>query len=208
MQQKGTVTTAHLETVYQVMVKRIAKGFTAKRLSFYASAEEDFIEQVESLQLPIYDADTLECLADVLDEEDPKCFLGDSQDTTMLNVIIDRVIVGSKLVHSYFMMDKDLVPRQLFMLKEDIAAEIDEKLSTCADMELAADAFDVLLRSGYLFEGKPSANILKRINNFIYPPLNPLYIEMAIGRYSGKDGNSKEIKMLEDVLHGRVYEEC
>jgi len=121
---------------------------------------------------------------------------------------VERETIKNKLLHSYAVIDKDLVPRPLFLLKEDITAELDEQVNTCADMELAADALDLLLRSSYLFEGKTAIAIYKTINNFISPPLNPLYIEMAIGRSCGQGENAKELQMLDDVLHGRRYEEC
>ena len=60
MNKPTEITNDHLKTIYHIMVKRIAKGYTAERLSFLIGSDHSYVEQVESFALPLYSSDELE----------------------------------------------------------------------------------------------------------------------------------------------------
>ncbi|WP_158800312.1 hypothetical protein [Pedobacter sp. L105] len=88
MNQPTEITSAHLETIYRIMVKRIAKGYTAERLSFLIGSDHNYVEQVESFVLPLYSSDELEFIELALEESNPKSFYASVNDDTFLKVSV------------------------------------------------------------------------------------------------------------------------
>lgn len=208
MKQQKEITSAHLETINLVMLKRISKGFSAKTLSFFIGAEPNFVEQVESLLLPVYSSEDLERIALALEEKNHKTFYARVHDDTVLNVIKQTHDFNNKQTHSYFSIDENKEECLLFMLTEVFFGDFYELTDSNENLDIATDAIDVLMRAGYFEDTRSGIDILHAVNHFIVNPLDPFYIELAIIRSTHQEVNEKELSIIERIIDGnREYQE-
>jgi len=63
------MTDNHLEIIYKVMMKRIAKGYSPVQLSFLIGRPQDYIDRVEAFQLPCYTTGEISIIALALGDE-------------------------------------------------------------------------------------------------------------------------------------------
>lgn len=208
MKYQAEIASDHLETIYLVMLKRISKGFSAETLSFFIGKEPDYIERVESFELPVYSGEDLEYIANVLEENNHKSFFGSVHDQTVLNIVKESRSLENRLSHSYLSIDENSEECLLFMLHETIFGELENKTSSKENLDIARDALDLLFRAGYFFEGKTAGQVLNSINQFLTEPLDPIYIQKALYRFTKDWENEKELSIIEAVIDGcRRYEQ-
>jgi len=208
MTHQATITGAHLETIYRILLKRIAKGLTAERLSHLIGKEYNYIEQVESLKLPTYPHAELERIALVLEESNHKSFYACVHDETLLNVIIERLEDQNKLSHCYSSMHENEEKCQLFMVSETLFGDFDDAPQGDENLEIAKDAISLMVRAGYFFEAKMPLEIFHSINRFLTEPLDAFYIEIAMLSFCTDGENDRPLKKIENVIKGYQYETC
>lgn len=208
MTHQAEITSAHLETIYRILLKRIAKGYTAERLSFLIGKDHSYIEQVESLQLPLYSGEELELLALALEESNTKSFYASVHDETRLKVAVVQHKRQNKLSHSYFTIGDDQEERLLFLITEDLFGDFDEQINSDENYEIAVDAVKLLIRSGYFFEAKIPLEILQSVNQFLTDPLDAFYIESAMMKFSNHGQTEGPLRKVQKEMSSYLYEEC
>ncbi|EDM38877.1 hypothetical protein PBAL39_22430 [Pedobacter sp. BAL39] len=117
-----------LEIIFQVMKKRIAKGFKSSDLSFLIGKEHNYIDGVESLVIPSYTIQDLDFISEALEEQ-----INPSPDDTDIKeyplfINMERHLFESRYfhictsyssvghAHVYFILteDADLRPKLVF----------------------------------------------------------------------------------------------
>ena len=89
-----------LETIYRIMMRRIAKGYTAEALNYLIGAPYHYVEDVESLQKPFYTNEQLDRITKALEEGNPESFFPLIEDETVLNIAVYKEYTQDKITHS------------------------------------------------------------------------------------------------------------
>lgn len=174
------ITRTQLETIYRVMIKRIAKGFTAEQLSFLIGKEDNYIRSVEMLDEPCYSISELERIALALEETNFKSFFPRVHDESEIIVGIESYNDGIQRGQSYIIVDDNGTDQPLFAVKEDVFENFGENMLSEENSEIARDAVMLLIRAGYFFEPKMPFQVFQSINKFLTIPLSPFYVRQAL----------------------------
>jgi hypothetical protein len=96
------IPTFQLETIYRIMLKRIAKGYNAEQLTFLIGAPAGHVEEIEGLQRPFYSSDDLERITLALEESNPQSLFPIVNDDGDLLVSVHKQNYAGKLIHTYW----------------------------------------------------------------------------------------------------------
>ena len=169
-----------LATIYRVMLKRIAKGYTAEQLTFLIGAPENHIQDIEALEKPFYSLDDLERIARALEESNLQSLFSPINNEAMLKIAVSREYAEGNFIHSFYLLDKDNNQKELFRLQEEEFPEFDDLLRSDEILDTVSDTVDVMIRSGYFYEPKLPYEIFSTINTLQPEPLNSCYIQFAL----------------------------
>lgn len=194
------ITRTQLETIYRVMIKRIAKGFTAEQLSFLIGKEGNYIRSVEMLDEPCYAISELEKIAMALEETNFKSFFPRVHDESEIIVGVESHNDGLHREQSYVIVDENGTDQSLFTIKEDVFENFGENMLSEENSEIARDAVMLLIRAGYFFEAKLPLEVFQSINTFLTVPLSPFYIQQALNGFCPVDNEA----LLKRTGGGRV----
>jgi hypothetical protein len=196
-----------LETIYRIMLRRIAKGYNADQLTFLIGAPAGSVEEIEALNKPFYTADDLEKIAMALEESNLDSLFPNAEDETILNVDLYKEQYEGKLTHTYYKIDDEGGAEKLFALREDVFPDFDEKPGSEKHLAIAKDAIKLLIRAGYFFEAKMPMEIFHSINRFLKVHLSPYYINLAILGLCADDNNEGKLRVA-GTKEAYLYEEC
>lgn len=189
------ITRTQLETIYRVMIKRIAKGFTAEQLSFLIGKEGNYIRSVEMLDEPCYAISELEKIAMALEETNFKSFFPRVHDESEIIVGVESYNDGLHREQSYIIVDENGTDQPLFTIQEDVFENFGENMLSEENSEIARDAVMLLIRAGYFFEPKIPFEVFQSINKFLTIPLSPFYVQQALNNFSPV-GNEALLKRI------------
>ena len=199
-----------LETLYRVMMKRIAKGLSAEKLSFLIGRAPDYISNIEMLHTRPYSITELKCIASALEEKNFKTFFPDLDDYTMVNVMMESEVYGNRLMHTCAIISGEHKKQTYFTLQEDARQEvplieIDKDIKTVKEeVKIARDAIKLLISADYFFEPRLPVHICQSINRFLKIIVSPAYIEQVLNSFC-KDNAAAVLKKEEKGKHGFYY---
>lgn len=177
------ITRTQLETIYRVMIKRIAKGFTAEQLSFLIGKDDKYVRTVELLDEPCYAIPELKNIAMALEENNFKSFFPRVHDESEILVGVESHNDGVHRGQSYIIVDENGTDQPLFTINEDVFENFAENMESEENSEIARDAVELLIRAGYFFEAKFPLEVFQSINTFLTVPLSPFYIQQALNNF-------------------------
>jgi len=90
-----------LETLYRLMMRRIAKGYTAENLNYLIAAPYHYVEDVESLKKPFYSVEELDRITNALEEGNPESFFPLIEDETVLSIAVYKEYTQDKITNSF-----------------------------------------------------------------------------------------------------------
>jgi len=109
-----------LEIIYRILMKRIAKGYTADQLSGIICREPDYITSLELLKVPLYSEYELQEIAWALGEQELNSFFPQLKISTLLNVHMEKEIYGNTCIHTCDIVTEDGKEIPFFFLQEEI----------------------------------------------------------------------------------------
>jgi len=196
-----------LATIYRVMLKRIAKGYTAEQLTFLIGAPENHIQDIEALEKPFYSLDDLERIARALEESNLQTLFSPINNEAMLKIAVSREYAEGNFIHSFYLLDKDNNQKELFRLQEEEFPEFDDLLRSDEILDTVSDTVDVMIRSGYFYEPKLPYEIFSTINTLQPEPLNSCYIQFALQRFCADDDQGR-LRIVGSAEKPYRYEAC
>ncbi len=203
------ITSGELENIYQVMIKRIAKGYTAEQLSFLIGKEAGYISAIELLDAPFYTISELKKIALVLEENDLNSFFLKESDETSLLVVMERDDEGNTRKHTCSIIDEDQEKQPpLFLIKEDISEDLAENMTSKEDWEIANKAVKLLIRSGYFYEAKMPFEVCQSVNRFLTIPVSPFYIQQALNSLITDGAEEALLNKIQQEDEGYLYIEA
>ena len=198
-----------LETLYRILLQRIAKGYSAKQLSFLiGAASADYVEEVESLQRPFYSGGELERIAQALDDTNVDSFFPAINDDSVVHITVDKQFYQGKWIHTYCRLDEQNEEEELFRLREDQEMDFDDLPDGDDVLACVEDTIDVLVRSGYFYEPKLPLEVFKAINNLLPVPVSPFYIYVAMTRFCDQESDTGPLRLVGENGAAIKYEEC
>ncbi|SEA52677.1 helix-turn-helix domain-containing protein [Pedobacter hartonius] len=199
MKTTKVITVFQLETLYRIMLQRIAKGYTAGQLSFLIGVTPEYVEEVESLQRPFYTSDELERIAVALEESMLHRFFPSVDDNTQLLISVHKEKYNGKWIHTYYSVNEQNEEEELFRLREDVSWEFEDLPEGDDTLSIVEDTIDILLRSGYFYEAKLPMEVFHAINKLLPTHLSPLFTHVAMERMCV--ANENEYGPLRLVTH-------
>jgi hypothetical protein len=203
-----SIPTFQLETIYRIMLKRIAKDYNAEQLAFLIGAPADHVEEIEALQRPFYSSDDLERITLALEESNPQSLFPVVNDDSDLLVSVHKQNYAGKLIYTYCRIDEQNEEEELFKLREDVFPDFHDITGSEEALSIARDAIDLLIRSGYFFEAKLPLEIFHSINRLLPVHLNPFYIHLAILRFCTDEDKEGPLRVVGSDEAAYRYEEC
>jgi len=196
-----------LETLYRLMMRRIAKGYTAENLNYLIASPYHYVEDVESLKKPFYSVEELDRITNALEEGNPESFFPLIEDETVLNIAVYKEYTQNKITHSFCVVDEEGYEEELFKLMEYQFPDQDEIPNSDNTMKLVVDMVDVMVRSGYFAELRYPYEVFHAINRLLPVPVNAYFLDAAMLEYTIEEGG-KHLKMVEQKDGAFRYEEC
>jgi hypothetical protein len=195
------ITRNELDTLSRVMVKRIAKGYSAEELSFLIGFMPEYVPNVEMLREPVYDPEVLDRIMEALEERNFQTFFSASHnDEEVLVQVLKWPLIEKQLIQCRIINDKGYGVMHLSM---------EEELNTChkghplyeINFKLALDALKLLIESGYFLKERTNLEIYQRINAF-FPAgtIRPFYVKDALDEVSL---NTEHAELVEVELNER-----
>ena len=120
MEHNNKVQRMTLEIIYRILVKRIAKGYTAEQLSGIICREPGYITSLELLKVPLYSKQELREIAWALGEEDLTAFFPRLKQSAMLNVHMGKEVYENTCIHTCEIITEDGKDVPFFYLQEEI----------------------------------------------------------------------------------------
>lgn len=185
-----------LATIYRVMLKRIAKGYSADQLNFLIGAPFDHIKDIESLLKSFYSMDDLERIVLALEESNPQSLFSAIDNEDELQIIVNKEYHQRKIVHAYFTTNRQGQEEELFRLQEDEFQELADLEEGNETVGVVSDTIDVLIRSGYFYEPKLAYEIFQTINRLRSEHLNPVYIQYALQKFCGDECQDEKLRLI------------
>ncbi|CAM4411779.1 hypothetical protein SAMN06265348_1179 [Pedobacter westerhofensis] len=197
-----------LETIYRVMLKRIAKGYNAEQLTFLMGAAPGYVRDVEALEKPFYSSDDLDSIARALEESNSQSFFPLKDDESLLNISFHHNRHAGKDIYNYYRTDEQGEDEEMYAVKEDVAPDFDEIPGSEKSYELAKEAVHLLIRAGYFFEAKLPYEIFHALNRFLGYHLSPFVLHLALIRFCENDEHNEGLRMVGSADNQCRYEEC
>jgi transcriptional regulator with XRE-family HTH domain len=176
MKTSKVITGFQLETLYRIMLHRIAKGYSAGQLAFLIGAPPRYVEEVEAFNRPFYTSDDLERIALALKESSVQNFFPSVDDNNELNISVHKQNHNGKWIHTICSIDQQNEEEELFRLREDEDPNLDDLPEGDDVLAMIEDTIDVLLRSGYFYEAKLPLEVFHSINDLLPNHTSPFYI--------------------------------
>jgi transcriptional regulator with XRE-family HTH domain len=120
------ITLFQLETLYRIMLYRIAKGYSAGQLAFLIGAAPQYVEEVEAFQRPFYTGDDLERTALALGESSVQNLFPSVDNNNEFLILIHKQNFNGKWIHTFCSVDEKNEEEELFRLREDIDPSLDD----------------------------------------------------------------------------------
>jgi len=196
-----------LETIYRIMMRRIAKGYTAEALNYLIGAPYHYVEDVESLQKPFYTNEQLDRITKALEEGNPESFFPLVEDETVLNISVIKECPENKVTHSFSMVDEEGYEEELFKLMEYQFPDQDQIPNSDNTWQLVVDMVDVMIRSGYFAEPRYPYEVFHAINRLLPVAINPYFLHAAMLEYTVEEGG-EHLRMIGQKEGAFQYEEC
>jgi hypothetical protein len=196
-----------LETLYRVMMLRMAKGYTAEQLNYLIGAPYHFVEDVESLLKPPYTGNQLDRITEALGEGNPESFFPLKEDETVLKIAVYKESDRGKIGHTYYQIDENGNEEELFRLLEDEFPDEEEIPNFENTLQLVKDLLTIMYRSGYFAETRMPYEIFHKVNSLLTVPVSPYFIDAAMQNYTAED-NGELLRMVVEEDGVFRYEEC
>jgi len=197
-------TVFQLETLYRIMLYRIAKGYSAGQLAFLMGTAPEYVEEVESFQRPFYTSDDLERIALALKEDSVQNFFPSVDDNNEFVILVHKQNFNGKWVHTFCSVNEQNEEEELFKLREDVDPSLDDLPDGDDVLAIVEDTIDVLLRSGYFYEAKLPLEVFHAINNLLPNHTSPFYIYVAMLRFCvASEGESGPLRLV--CAEGSAY---
>ena len=190
MKTTKTMTRTQLETLYRVMMKRIAKNFSAEKLSFLIGRKDDYVGLVEMLEADPYSDDDLKCIAVALEEEDVENLCPSVADDTNVSVQMEIELIADKCTYRCAVIDPERNLQPYFLLQEHSFESVILIENNEFDAVLANAAITLQIKAGYFFESRLAVKIYQSINRFLGVTLSPTYIENALNSFCTEDNDA------------------
>lgn len=190
MNNTKTMTRTQLDILYRVMMKRIAKNFSAEKLSFLIGRKADYVTNVEMLETDPYSIDDLACIAAALEEEDIENFYPLGVDDSDVHVRMVIELVADKYNYTCTLLNTNLTEQPYFFLQEYSAEAILIAENNDYDAILATSAIAVQIKAGCFFESQSAVKVYQSINRFLGLTLSPTYIENALNSFCTQDNDA------------------
>jgi transcriptional regulator with XRE-family HTH domain len=118
------ITRHQLETIYRIILKRIAKGYTGEQLSIIMGREPAYITALELLQIPLNTSYELRKIAAALGDPDLSSFFTKTQDNTLHKVLMEKEFYGNTYIHTCDIILDDDKEVPFFFLQEELSASL------------------------------------------------------------------------------------
>jgi len=109
-----------LEIIYRIIMKRIAKGYTAEQLSAILGRPPEYITSLEMLQIPLCNEYELQEIAWALGEDKLSNLFPKITQSIILNVLMEKEMYGTTYIHSCDIITDDDKEVPYFFLQEEI----------------------------------------------------------------------------------------
>jgi len=195
MTHQAAITSAHLEAIYRIMLTRIAKGYSAERLTYLIGKKNNYIEQVESLKLPLYPNLQLNRIAYFLEEADDKNFYATDFNETLVNVVVTRRKYQNKLVHTYSRVGEDNRKCKLFSVSEPLFDEGATTPCSSDDLQTAKDSILGLIKAKFFSIAREPSEKYQVINQSLVKPLDKLTIDVAMLSFIAFNKNYRSLSL-------------
>jgi transcriptional regulator with XRE-family HTH domain len=197
-----------LSTIYRILLKRISKGYSAAHLAFLIGAPERYISDVETLERSFYSIDDLERITNALEESNLHSLFSLISNEDAVKITAYKERIQGKIIHTYYNVDNNNNEQELFRLQEDEFPELVDLDQSIETLDLVSDTIDILIRSGYFFEPRLPYEIFRTVNSLRPEPLNPVYIQYALKRFCGDEGDDVKLRITGSFNQAYRYEEC
>jgi len=195
MTHQAAITSPHLEAIYRIMLTRISKGYSAKRFSYIIGEKSNYIEQVESLKLPLYPNLQLNRIAYFLGEDSDESFYAIDDSETLFNVVVKRRKYQNKLIHTYFRKDQNNTVCKLFTISEPLFGDEDVALCSIEDLQIAKDAIQLLIKANYYSVAREPVEEYRAVNQSLDKPLDKLTIDVAMLSFTAFDKKYRPLRL-------------
>ena len=208
MKTTKVLTVFQLETLYRILLQRIAKGYTATQLAFLIGAAPQYVEEVEAFERPFYTGDDLERIALALEEEHLQNLYPSVSDNDEVLISVQKQKYRNRWVYTYCNVDEQNEEEVLFMVREDVDPVLDDFPEGDDIFAIVEDTIDVLMRSGYFYEAKLPMEIFQSVNKLLPTYISPFYIQMAMKGFCEEQDVQGPLRLVGNEKSAYRYEEC
>lgn len=207
MKTTKLLTVFQLETLYRIILQRIAKGYTAGQFAFLIGAAPGYVEEVEAFQRPFYSGDDLQRIALALEEEHLQNLYPAVSDSDQVLISVQKEKYKHRWIYTYCAVDEQKEEEVLFMLREDVDPEQDDLPDGDDILAIVEDTVDILIRSGYFYEAKLPMEVFQSINRLLPTYISPFYIQVAMKGLCGVEDIAGPLRLVGSENLGYRYEE-
>lgn len=203
MNYLAEITETQLQIIYKVMIKRIAKGYSAEQLSYLLGRPRNYVSKVEFFAHDCYHVSELSKIAKALEEDDYTSFLPATIKDDRIKIHMEKNLCGDTYTYTCATFSEEHKRKVRFVLEEYVGLRVFLGYSGVLDydMLIVLDTVEVMIRDQYFGKQRSPLDVFLSIKRFLKFSINPYCLQLVLDSYCETHCNSK----LKRVYKGNYF---
>lgn len=198
MNYLAEITETQFQIIYKVMIKRIAKGYSAEQLSYLLGRPRNYIAKVECFDHDCYHITELSRIAQALEENDYTSFLPETIIDDKVKIRMEKNLAGDTYTYTCASITQEHSRKIRFVLEEYIGRKVLSGFSGIRDYDILIilDMVEVLIRDGYFRKLRSPLDIFTYINKFLKFVISPYCLQLVLDSFCERQFDCKLRRMV------------
>lgn len=198
MNYLSEITETQFQIIYKVMIKRIAKGYSAEQLSYLLGRPRNYIAKVECFDHDCYHVTELSRIALALEENDYTSFMPETIIDDKVKISMEKNLAGDTCTYTCASVTREHQRKIRFVLQEYIGRRVFLGFSGIRDYDLLIllDMVEVLIRDGYFRKLRSPLDIFTSINRFLKFVISPYCLQLVLDSYCESQCGCKLVRTV------------
>lgn len=185
MNYLAEITETQLQIIYKVMIKRIAKGYSAEQLSYLLGRQRNYVAKVEFFAHDCYHISELSKIAKALEEDDYTCFMPARIRDDRIKIHMEKDLKDDTYTYTCATFSEEHKRRIRFVLEEYVGLYVFMDYSGTLDYEMmiVLDTVEVMIRDDYFDKERSPLDIFLSIKRFLKFSINPYCLQLVLDSY-------------------------
>lgn len=185
MNYLAEITETQLQIIYKVMIKRIAKGYSAEQLSYLLGRQRNYVAKVEFFAHDCYHISELSKIAKALEEDDYTSFMPARIKDDRIKIHMEKNLWDETYTYTCATFSEKDKRKVRFVLEEYVGLWSFMDYSGMLDYEMliVLDMVEVMIRDNYFHKDRSPLDIFLWINKFLKFSINPYCLQLVLDSF-------------------------